>query len=129
MNVLIVEDIVFRQNFIKDAIGFDNVACTKDADKALEMLKETNYDLVFLDHDLISAKSGSYLTQNWYNNKGSLKTIKPIVIIHSMNMDGASKMENHLKGISKVTERIPFRQIVLGKVDLKERIQALVAVK
>jgi hypothetical protein len=42
-----------------------------------------------------------------------------------MNMQGASKMENHLKGISRVTERIPFRQIVLGEVHLKERIQEL----
>jgi hypothetical protein len=88
-------------------------------------LKEKKFDLVFWDHDLIGAKSGSYLTQNWYKNRGSLKTVKPIVVIHSMNMQGASKMENHLKGISRVTERIPFRQIVLGEVHLKERIQEL----
>jgi CheY-like chemotaxis protein len=125
MNVLIVEDVAFRQNFIKDTLGFDTIECTKDADKALLMLKETKYDLVFLDHDLIGAKSGSYLTQNWFNNRGSLKTIKPIVIIHSMNMAGASKMENHLKGLTRLTERIPFRQIVLGEVNLKERIQEL----
>ena len=125
MNVLIVEDITFRQNFIKEALGFENVVATKDADQALLMLKEQAFDLIFLDHDLIGARSGSYLTQKWFNSRGSLKTVKPIVIIHSMNMDGASKMENHLKGISKVTERIPFRRIVLGEVNLKERIAAL----
>jgi CheY-like chemotaxis protein len=115
----------FRQHFIRDALGFENTECTKDADRALLLLKEKKFDLVFLDHDLIGAKSGSYLTQNWYKNRGSLKTVKPIVVIHSMNMQGASKMENHLKGISRVTERIPFRQIVLGEVHLKERIQEL----
>ena len=125
MNVLIIEDVKFRQDFIKDALGFENVECTKDADKALSLLKEKDFDLVFLDHDLVGAKSGSYLTQLWYKNRGLLKTIKPIVVIHSMNMQGASKMENHLRGISKVTERIPFRQIVLGEVNLRERVEEL----
>lgn len=125
MNVLIVEDVVFRQNFIKEALGFEHTECTKYADEALSLLKEKQFDLVFLDHDLIGARSGSYLTQHWYAQKDALQTIQPIVIIHSMNRQGAAKMEHHLKGITKATARIPFRQIVLGEVDLPERVQAL----
>jgi len=37
-------------------------------------------------------------------------------------MIGASKMENYLKGISKVTKRIPFKLIVTNKVDLKAAV-------
>jgi CheY-like chemotaxis protein len=125
MNVLIVEDVEFRQNLIRDTLGFEHTECTKDADQALLLLKEKAFDLVFLDHDLIGARSGSYLTQHWFNNRGALQTVKPVVIIHSMNMAGATKMENHLQGISRVTARIPFRQIVLGEVDLKARVREL----
>jgi len=36
-------------------------------------------------------------------------------------------MENYLKGISKATERIPFKLIVTNKIDLKEEIKNLIA--
>jgi len=126
MKVLIVEDIKFRQDLIKQKIELEDVNATKKADKALELLERYAYDLVFLDHDLIGMRSGSYLTQRWYEalkkNPAKFKTQKPIVIIHSMNMIGASKMENYLKGISKVTKRIPFKLIVTNKVDLKAAV-------
>jgi hypothetical protein len=93
--------------------------------KALELLKQNSYDLVFLDHDLIGAKSGSYLTMNWHQYRNELKTSKPVVIIHSMNMEGAARMENHLKGIAKATERVPFQLIVSGAVNVKALIQQL----
>jgi CheY-like chemotaxis protein len=125
LKVLIIEDVEVRQNLIKEKTGFQDADCARKAEDALELLKTHDYDLVFLDHDLIGAKSGSYLTENWYKNKEEIKTIKPLVIIHSMNMEGAAKMENYLKGISKVTARIPFREIVLGEVDLKEKVQQL----
>jgi CheY-like chemotaxis protein len=47
MNVLIVEDVAFRQHFIRDALGFENTECTKDADRALLLLKEKKFDLYF----------------------------------------------------------------------------------
>jgi CheY-like chemotaxis protein len=126
LKVLIIEDVKVRQNLIKEKTDIPDADCTQYADEALELLKTHDYDLIFLDHDLIGAKSGSYLTENWYKNKEEIKTIKPVIIIHSMNMEGATKMENYLKGISKVTSRIPFREIVLGEVDLKERVQQLI---
>jgi len=130
MKVLIVEDIKFRQDLIKQKVELEDVNATKKADKALELLERNAYDLVFLDHDLIGMRSGSYPTQRWYEalkkNPAKFKTQKPIVIIHSMNMIGASKMENYLKGISKVTKRIPFKLIVTNKVDLKAAVAELI---
>jgi hypothetical protein len=58
----------------------------------------------------------------WAGNLKKIKTQKPVVIIHSMNMEGAAKMEIHLKGISKRTERIPFRRIAQGEVELMDLI-------
>lgn len=122
MKVLIVEDIEYRQNFIKKTIDIPDADCTKYAEKGLELLSENSYNLVFLDHDLIGVKSGSYLTQKWFENWKNFQTQKPIVIIHSMNLVGATKMENHLKGISKVTEKVTFKLIAKGWVDLKSLI-------
>lgn len=122
MKVLIIEDIVYRQNYLKDLIEMEEVDCVQRADDGLELLAKNNYDLVLLDHDLIGAKSGSYLTMNWAQQSKVLKTEKPLVIIHSMNMVGSDKMERHLKGIARRIERVPFRLIVEGKVDLKEII-------
>lgn len=74
-------------------------------------------------------RSGSYLTQNWYEatkkEKPKFQTQSPIVIIHSMNMIGAGRMENYLKGISKITKRIPFKLIVTNKIDLKKEVESL----
>lgn len=125
MKVLIVEDIEYRQDFIKKTIGVLDADCTKFAEKGLELLAENSYDLVFLDHDLIGVKSGSYLTMNWFEKRKEFKTQKPVVIIHSMNTEGAAKMETHLKGISKVTERVAFKIIVKGWIDLKDLIKKL----
>jgi len=48
MKVLIVEDIKFRQDLIKQKIELEDVNATKKADKALELLERYAYDLVFL---------------------------------------------------------------------------------
>lgn len=126
MKILIVEDVVFRQELIRSKVGEPNqFDCTKYAEEGLKLLEEKSYDIVFLDHDLIGMKSGSYLTQNWYEQKDKFKTQKPVVIIHSMNMSGADIMENYLKGVSCITERIPFRRIVMDEVDLKNKVKAL----
>ncbi len=101
MKVLIVEDILFRKNYLSNLIPTRDIDWAQHADDGLAFLEENKYDLVFLDHDLLSAKSGSHLTLEWVERKEAFKTKKPLVIIHSMNMEGATKMGNHLKGIFK----------------------------
>lgn len=125
MKILIIEDIEFRQKFIQECLDIDNADWSQRAEEGLELLAKNKYDVVFLDHDIIGAKSGSYLTLHWYQNHKALATQKPVVIIHSMNQEGASKMENHLKGVSKITKKIPFRLIVQKKVNLSEIVLSL----
>ena len=67
MRILIIEDIPFRQRFIKDKVNNQEADWAQNAEKALMLLEENNYDVIFLDHDLVGMKSGSYITEQWYN--------------------------------------------------------------
>ncbi len=120
MKILIIEDVVFRQDFIVNKLGAENVDRARRADIALELLQENDYDVIFFDHDLVGTRSGSDITMEWANAGRELQPKRPLVIIHSMNMEGADRMETHLKGLTSKTLRIPFRTIVEGKVNLKE---------
>ena len=53
MKVLIIEDIVYRQNYLKDLIEMEEVHCVQRADDGLELLAKNNYDLVLLDHEVV----------------------------------------------------------------------------
>ncbi len=71
----------------------------------------------FLENQILKIRGFfrlNYLTKNWDKNKNKYKTKKPIVIIHSMNTEGASIMENYLKGVSLITKRIPIKLILTG---------------
>ena len=125
MKILIIEDAEVRQDRLKKILSSitENIDCTKYAQEGIELLEKNAYDVVFLDHDLIGAQSGSHLTMEWANRPQSFATQKPIVIIHSMNGEGARKMETHLKGLTSKTERIPFKLIILETVDILEIIK------
>ena len=88
-----------------------------------------NYKVFAALNNLIENQSSEKVApETVINNKLTILehlTKTPIVIIHSMNMAGASEMENYLKGVSKVTIRIPFKLIVTDKVDLNEEINKL----
>jgi DNA-binding response OmpR family regulator len=122
MKILIIEDVIFRQDFIANKLGTDDFDRARRADIALELLQENDYDVIFFDHDLVGARSGSDITMEWANAGRALQPKRPLVIIHSMNMEGAGRMETHLKGLTSKTLRIPFRNIVQGEIDLKALI-------
>ena len=126
MKILIIEDAEVRQDRLKKILAdiSEHIDCTKYAQEGTELLEKNAYDVVFLDHDLIGAKSGSHLTMEWADRQNDFATQMPIVIIHSMNGPGARKMETHLKGMTKKTERVPFKLIILGTADILEIIKS-----
>lgn len=125
MKILIIEDAEVRQIRLKHILEpiSDDIDCTKYAKDGIELLEKNAYDVIFLDHDLIGALSGSHLTMEWADRKKDFATQQPLVIIHSMNSEGSKKMEHHLQGMARKIERIPFKLIMLKKVDLLEIIK------
>ncbi len=122
LSILVVEDFAARQEIFKDKLVHFHLDIVDNADDGILMLEGKNYDIVFLDHDLKTAKSGTYLTLEWYQNKSSFITQKPLVIIHSMNMEGATQMEKNLNSVSAKTIRTPFKHILLGQVNVSKLI-------
>jgi CheY-like chemotaxis protein len=126
MNILIIEDIEFRQELIKSklsSLNFTSIDCANNAEKATELLKEKKYDIVFFDHDLVGHKTGSTITKQWFEDKENYQTKRPIIFIHSMNIAGADVMENYLKAFCKSIDRTPFKFIATGETDLEEKIK------
>ncbi len=129
MNILIIEDIEFRQELIKsklENLNFAVIDCADNAQKATELLKEKKYDIVFFDHDLVGHKTGSHITKKWFEEKDDYQTKRPIIFIHSMNIAGADVMENYLKAFCKSIDRIPFKFIATGTTDLQKRVKEAV---
>jgi len=63
VNILIVEDDPVRADWFSDIfepMGFD-VRLAVDAAQALDQLRETTFDILFLDHDLGMGLNGSQL--------------------------------------------------------------------
>lgn len=128
MNILIIEDIEFRQELIKsklENLNSTSIDCANTAEKATELLKEKKYDIVFFDHDLVGHKTGSHITKQWFEDRENYQTKRPIIFIHSMNIAGADVMENYLKAFCKSIDRIPFKFLATGKTDLQKRIEEM----
>jgi CheY-like chemotaxis protein len=126
MNILIIEDIEFRQELIKsklENLNFNQVDCANTAEKATQLLKENKYDIVFFDHDLVGHKTGSHITKQWFEEKENYQTKRPIIFIHSMNIAGADVMENYLKAFCKSVDRIPFKFIATEQTDLEKKVK------
>jgi CheY-like chemotaxis protein len=126
MNILIIEDIEFRQELIKsklENLNFTSIDCADNAEKAIDLLKRNNYGIVFFDYDLVGHKKGSHVTKSWFEDKESYQTKRPIIFIHSMNIAGADIMENYLKPFCKSVDRIPFKFIAIEQTDLEKRVK------
>lgn len=108
--VLIVEDNDYRIEFIRSLLNGFEITVTKDVEHGISELKARVYDLVFLDHDFENfILTGTYLAKKWYNDKANFKTVKPIIVIHSMNIEKTMLMENFLKSIASKLIKIPFK--------------------
>jgi CheY-like chemotaxis protein len=99
--VLILEDSEARRRVFRENLGsdcdlsfFDRV---EDAERAL--IEEGPFDLIFLDHDL----DGRVFVSSDEANTGyqlakfiARERVKPRIVIHSMNIDGAARMRELL---------------------------------
>jgi CheY-like chemotaxis protein len=100
MRILVLDDsnerlIQFKQRLIGHVLD-----CVKTSRQAIDLLKEYDYDAVFLDHDLNgeaftpSGPGTGYEVAKWIEKNQQRKP--KIIYIHSFNPVGAEKMKQAL---------------------------------
>lgn len=114
MRILILEDDQNRIDWFNTIFDGQEVWITKNPQEANKWLKEIGFDYIFLDHDL---EEKHY----WYDSKCNKTTglctaefleqnkevnAKAEIIIHSMNYNGARRMQQALKG--RPVKDVPF---------------------
>ena len=126
MRILVVEDMperikVFRSFFVEHTL---DVIATSDG--AIKLLKENEYDAIYLDHDLdddhysvgIGAPAArgtgqevaTFLANNPDNNWDAY------IIIHSLNPVGSVRMLETLQDGKRRVKRVPFGTNVFAAV-------------
>lgn len=100
MKVLILEDDLGRiKSFKKELIGH-HVFFTDRADKAIEQLKKSKWDVLFLDHDLggevfvTKVENTGYEVAIWLKKHPKKKPAT--IFIHSLNPNGRKRMKDEI---------------------------------
>jgi CheY-like chemotaxis protein len=102
MKVLFLDDDLNRHKQFKQHFGDESNSITyvETAEDAINALRSTQFDSIFLDHDL----GGKYYVEStedtgWGVAKWIAENLeyKPIIILHSLNPVGAVRMYNVLK--------------------------------
>ena len=116
MKLFILEDDPSRIVRFKKMFGNDHeMTFTEHAEEALNILKEEEFDVIFLDHDL----GGRQMVLSEEEDTGYQvakrmdKTVnkETIVIVHSHNPVGATNMVNVLTNGVRRVYRLPFGMI------------------
>jgi CheY-like chemotaxis protein len=102
MEILILDDMKERHEFFIDLLcnqlGLDaeSIHCAYDYDTAVELIKDKEFDVMFLDHDL--GESPGYNERvpdgnDFVNTLTGISKPKPkAIFVHSMNFPGATRM-------------------------------------
>ena len=101
MNVLILEDDPGRiRIFKRNLIGAAKVSCVETVEAAINELQTSNWDYLFLDHDLggdVYVPSGpgtGYEVAEWLEQNPKRQPSN--IIIHSLNSVGAQNIKRAL---------------------------------
>ena len=111
---LFLDDSEERQEIAQKYFGkyWGDVTWAWTTKQAIQALKQSSYDLVFLDHDLggevfVDSKredSGMEVVRWIVQNKPQIDTI----VIHSWNLPAAKNMELYLRDAGYAVSRTPF---------------------
>ena len=119
--VLVVEDMLSRIDWFKQHLIGCKVDFAHTVVDSLRLLRENDYDTIFLDHDLNDEHytclfEGKELTTELLEQSGTEvarwlganpdKSSQARVILHSLNEEGRKRMASHLKG--RRVDDVPF---------------------
>lgn len=101
MKILILEDNESRIKLFKDKLGHAELELyvAETADKAIDMIDNNKFEVVFLDHDLggkVYVDSGEHNTGHTVAKHVAELELSMPVIIHSFNTVGATNMYKYL---------------------------------
>jgi len=114
MNILILDDDVIRQDAFDKAF-VDNPSCVVwhafTAEKAIDWLSKNQFDLILLDHDLGTARTGKDVVRFLIENKQNAQ-----IIVHSWNVAMAREMWADLSRAGYSVLRVTFGVELIRKL-------------
>lgn len=114
--ILIVEDDEMRRSWFHKKFAQYQRDATDDVSVAVQWLRERDYSLIFLDHDLAEehyhlemADDGltGYAVAAWLAQHPDRQPAAQI-IIHSLNYPGSQRMLQCLQSAGRDAEHVPF---------------------
>ena len=114
--ILVVEDDARRRIWFEARFADCERYMTDQVAVAIQWLSEWDYDLIFLDHDLLEehyceviADDGQtgYVVAAWLANNPERQT-QAQIIIHSLNYPGSDRMLEVLQSAGRRAEHVPF---------------------
>ena len=122
ISVFVLDDDYRRHEWFKKRFSGDDLEIAEDVEAAKILLEETNYDAIFLDHDLLPhhyesndhndfANTG-YAIAEWLNEKPGLQRAATI-IVHTRNADAAIPMVQKLRESGRNVEYCAFPMLDL----------------
>ena len=120
--VLIVEDDESRCAWFRARLSGSRLDVTCDVPTAIRWLGERDYRAVLLDHDLIDDHYFSdepddertgYAVARWLADHPTAQR-DAIILIHSLNYSGASRMLGVLRDAGREADHIPFHYLREG---------------
>ncbi len=122
ISVFLLDDDYRRHAWFEKRFKGDMLDIAENVDEAKELLAESSYDAIFLDHDLLPhhyesndhddfANTG-YAIAEWLNEKPELQRAATI-IVHTRNADAAIPMVQKLRECGRNVEYCAFPMLDL----------------
>ncbi len=122
ISVFLLDDDQRRHRWFKKRFEGDDLDIAETVEEAKEFLSESNYDAIFLDHDLLphhyesndhdDFSSTGYAIAEWLNEKSDLQRASTIVV-HTRNADAAIRMVEKLRESGRNVEYCAFPMLDL----------------
>jgi CheY-like chemotaxis protein len=129
LRVFLLDDDVLRHEWFAKQFAGDRVDVAADPARAIELLSSNQYDLIFLDHDLLpehyyaegfdDERSG-YAVARWLSERPDRCAVAQI-IAHTRNADGALRMVELLRRVGLQAEHVPFQMLAPKIKNLRKR--------
>ncbi|PYS82286.1 MAG: hypothetical protein DMF67_13550 [Acidobacteria bacterium] len=120
--VLVVEDDETRCAWFRERLGGRRLDVTCDVPTAIRWLAERDYVAVLLDHDLAEEhyfndspddERTGYAVARWLADNPTSQR-DALIVIHSLNYEGARRMLEVLRAAGRDAEHIPFHYLQSG---------------